>query len=147
MHRESVIALDLEGTLISNAVSQFPRPGLRRFLDFCKTNFDAIYLYTAVRDELCVPILRTMVDEATAPEWILEIPFVQWDGSVKDLANIPNTKIRDCLLVDDNPDYIVDEQRHQWIAIEKFESPYPDTDRELERVQRLITKRLSPSCG
>ena len=28
-----VIALDLEGTLISNAHSQIPRPGLYRFLE------------------------------------------------------------------------------------------------------------------
>jgi hypothetical protein len=34
-----VIALDLEGTLISNAVSQFPRPGLYSFLEYCSKNF------------------------------------------------------------------------------------------------------------
>jgi hypothetical protein len=33
--RISVLALDLEGTLISNAVSQFPRPGLLAFLECC----------------------------------------------------------------------------------------------------------------
>jgi hypothetical protein len=32
-------ALDLEGTLISNAVSQFPRPGLFIFLEYCHQNF------------------------------------------------------------------------------------------------------------
>ena len=29
--RPSILALDLEGTLISNAVSQIPRPGLYNF--------------------------------------------------------------------------------------------------------------------
>lgn len=33
--KPTIIALDLEGTLISNAVTQFPRPGLRTFIDEC----------------------------------------------------------------------------------------------------------------
>lgn len=68
------IALDLEGTLISYAVSQFPRPGLRNFLDFCGASFAHVCLYTAIRDELCVPIIQTMVNERNAPEWMLEVP-------------------------------------------------------------------------
>lgn len=32
MMRPTVLALDLEGTLISNAMSQIPRPGLHAFL-------------------------------------------------------------------------------------------------------------------
>lgn len=143
MAAETVIALDLEGTLISNAVSQFPRPGLRAFLDFCDAAFQSVYLYTAVRDELCGPIIRTMVDEQTAPAWLLTVPFVQWDRNIKDLANIPDATIHDCLIVDDNPDYIANDQRSQWIAVSKFESPYPDTDRELERVQQLIANRIA----
>ena len=140
---ETVLALDLEGTLISNAVSQFPRPGLHQFLDFCNSAFESVYLYTAVRDELCGPIIKTLVDDQLAPDWMLTIPLVQWDRDFKDLANIPAASIHECLIVDDNPDYILDNQRRQWIAIEKFESPYPDTDRELDRVQRLITERLA----
>ncbi len=143
MPAETVIALDLEGTLISNAVSQFPRPGVRKFLDFCRRSFQSIYLYTAVRDEVCGPILKTMVDERNAPDWMLTIPLVQWDRGIKDLANIPDVAAHDCLILDDNPDYILPDQRSQWIEIAKFESPYPDTDRELERVQQLIAKRLA----
>ena len=60
MPRESIIALDLEGTLISNAVSQFSATGVRPFLDYCFNEFKSVYLYTAVRDELCVPILKLM---------------------------------------------------------------------------------------
>ena len=45
-----VIALDLEGTLISNAVSQFPRPGLYSFLEYCQENFSRIVIFTAVKD-------------------------------------------------------------------------------------------------
>ncbi len=37
--KQLTIALDLEGTLISNAVSQFPRPRLFIFLEYCHQNF------------------------------------------------------------------------------------------------------------
>jgi len=34
-----ILALDLEGVLITNAISQFPRPGLRQFLTQCEEMF------------------------------------------------------------------------------------------------------------
>jgi len=36
-----------------------------------------------------------------------------------------------------------DDQLAQWIPIAKFEAPYSDTDRELERVQLVILDRLA----
>ena len=143
MPNETTIALDLEGTLISNAVSQFPRPGLRGFLDFCAERFNRVCIYTAVRDEVTLQIIRTMVDEETAPSWILQSELIQWDRTVKDLTNIPECEITECVIVDDNPDYIVDSQVSQWIHIEKYSSPYSKDDRELERVQALIEQRLT----
>ena len=143
MQRLTTIALDLEGTLISNAVSQFPRPGLKTFLQFCRDNFANVYIYTAVRDSMCVPIVKTLIDDDLAPAWFADVPFVQWDRSVKDLANVPNCDHCECLLLDDNRDYVVDSQIDQWIPIDKFQSPYPDTDTELARVQDAISERLS----
>ena len=147
MSRETILALDLEGTLISNAVSQFPRPGLRKFLDFCNLAFQSVYLYTAVRDELCDPIIQRLVEEQFAPDWMRTIPFVQWDRTIKDLGNIPGISVDDCQIVDDNPDYILEEQRLQWISIAKFESLYLNSDRELERVERLLATRLEIGSG
>jgi hypothetical protein len=48
--KQLTIALDLEGTLISNAVSQFPRPGLFTFLEYCHQNFDRSVVFTAVNE-------------------------------------------------------------------------------------------------
>ena len=90
---------------------------------------------------MCVPIIKTMVDEQNAPSWLLETELVQWDRTVKDLSNISNSEIKDCLILDDNPDYIVESQVSQWIQIENFSSPYPDS--ELERVQSVIEKRFT----
>jgi hypothetical protein len=142
MARESVIALDLEGTLISNAVSQFPRPGLYAFLEFCRQHFTCIYLYTAVHDEVCDAIRCTLVSESLAPLWFLGVPLVRWNRASKDLRNIPDVEWCDCLLVDDNRDYVVDDQLSQWIPVAKFESPYAEADNELLRVQQVIGERL-----
>lgn len=139
---ETVIVLDLEGTLISNAVSQFARPGLAQFLDFCKERFRKIYIYTAVSDARCHQIVYNLVDRDLAPNWLSDVQFIGWDRKLKDLNNIPNASPADCLIVDDNPDYIMEDQRSQWIPIDKFEPPYPDTDRELFGVQEVIERRL-----
>jgi hypothetical protein len=48
--KQLTIALDLEGTLISNAVSQFPRSGLFAFLKYCHENFDRLVIFTAVNE-------------------------------------------------------------------------------------------------
>ena len=84
-----------------------------------------------------------MIDDGFAPEWLAEISFVQWDRSVKDLGNVPGCSVSESLLLDDNRDYVVDTQIDQWIEIDKFQSPYPDTDTELQRVQSVIRERLS----
>lgn len=143
MSQQTVIALDLEGTLISNAVSQFARPGLFAFLEFCRDRFSSVYLYTAVRDARCHEIVYNLVSRDLAPDWLSDVSFVQWDHDLKDLRNISGVQPADCLIVDDNRDYIVESQLSQWIEVKKFEPPYPDDDRELERVQREIERRLS----
>ena len=137
------IALDLEGTLISNAISQFPRPGLAEFLEFCHTAFPRVVLYTDVRREVCERIQDLLVREGIAPTWFKELDCVDWDRRVKDLRNIPGSHPETCLILDDNPDYILPEQKAQWIPIETFRSPYPETDSELARVRIVIEKMLA----
>tara|TARA_R110002167_G_scaffold157391_2_gene352364 strand:- start:638 stop:1111 length:474 start_codon:yes stop_codon:yes gene_type:complete len=141
---ETVIALDLEGTLISNAISQFARPGLAEFLEFCRQRFQRIYVYTAVHDGRCHEVIYNLVVRDLAPAWLSDVQFIHWDRNLKNLNNIPDSSPNECLIVDDNPDYIVEDQRSQWISIEQFEPPYLDTDRELYRIQQVIERRL---CG
>ena len=118
-------------------------PGLFAFLEFCRDSFEHIYIYTAVRDETCVLIVRTLIDDGFAPEWLAEIPFVQWDRSVIDLDNVPGCSNVERLLLDDNRDYVIESQLDQWIEIGKFQSPYPENDTELQRVRSVIAERLS----
>src|SRR4051812_14057873 len=44
----TAIALDLERTLIDDAMSGRARPGLRRFLQFCDERFARVVLFTTV---------------------------------------------------------------------------------------------------
>lgn len=96
MTAETVIALDLEGTLISNAISQFPRPGLAEFLEFCRQRFQRIYVYTAVNDGRCHEVIYNLVVHDLAPSWLSNVPFIDWDRNLKDLYNIPDASPNEC---------------------------------------------------
>jgi hypothetical protein len=61
-----VLALDLEGTLISNAMSQIPRPGLANFLTRCAEIFPRIVMFTTVKEDRFRRIARLLVDEKVA---------------------------------------------------------------------------------
>lgn len=140
--RPDTLALDLEGTLISNAMSCFPRPGLASFLDLVTARFERVVLYTAVAEARVRPILQILVDEGSAPSWFAGIENVAWSGEHKDLRLIPGAVVAQTLLVDDLPVYVHPEQRSQWVPINPFAAPYPDDDRELEGVGRELIRRL-----
>lgn len=137
-----VLALDLEGTLISNAVSCFPRPGLRAFLDFCRDHFHRVVLFTTVPELRGRPILDMLIAEGAAPPWLRHISFVSWSGAIKDLRFIDGAQADGVILVDDYEGYVHAEQRAQWVPILTFGTPYPDTDDELMRVTEELRTRL-----
>ncbi|ABC30146.1 hypothetical protein HCH_03396 [Hahella chejuensis KCTC 2396] len=72
----SVLALDLEGTLISNAMSQIPRPNLHPFLTNCKQAFQRIVIFTAINEERFRKIAILLSDEGVAPEWFKDIEYI-----------------------------------------------------------------------
>ena len=141
-HPFQTIALDLEGTLISNAVSIFPRPGLYDFLEFCRNSFPNVVLFTTVKEERVRQVIKILVDEDVVPAWFQDIPYIHWTGKIKDLGFIQNASPEEILLVDDMEIYIHPEQTKQWIPISCFESPYPKTDRELVSLTKHLKSRL-----
>lgn len=76
MSRIEVLALDVEGTLISNAMSQIPREGLRGFLEKCSELVPRIVIFTAVREEKFREIADRLVAESLAPAWFNELEYV-----------------------------------------------------------------------
>lgn len=142
MPRPCILALDLEGTLISNAASQIPRPGLNEFLIQCHAIFPRIVMYTTVSEARFRPIAELLVDEGQAPSWFAQIEYVRWTGTTKDLVRIRGAMVQQCLLVDDFEGYIHPGQRSQWVRIDCFEHPYELSDRGLSRALQDIRQRL-----
>ena len=142
--RARIVALDLEGTLISNAMSQFPRPGLWGFITFCLERFERTVVYTAVRPARARAVLELLAREGDAPEAFAAVEIVAWSGPVKDLRLIPGVgeaRWREAVLVDDLEQYVAPGQASQWVPVEPWVSPYDANDRELERVQRVLASR------
>lgn len=138
MKNIEVIALDLEGTLISNAISQIARSGLYSFLEGCRSITERVVMFTTVREESFRKIAELLVQEGMAPAWFASIEYVNWSGKTKDLNWIHGASAGDCVLVDDCSAYIHEKQAGQWLEIKQFASPYPETDIELKVVLNAL---------
>ncbi|MCF7482589.1 hypothetical protein L3V31_12710 [Vibrio sp. J1-1] len=145
VHDIEVIALDLEGTLISNAISQIPRPDLYVFLNGCREITDRVVVFTTVSEPRFRQISNLLVSEGYAPNWFSSIEYIHWSGNKKNLSFIPNVKIEKVILVDDVEEYIVDGQDKQWIEIQQFASPYPESDSKLLAVLEQLNAKLPPA--
>ena len=129
-----VLALDLEGTLISNAVSQIPRPGLHMFLLECAARFPRVVMFTTVPEARFRAIARTLADEGAVPAWFADIEYVHWQGPTKDLRFIADAHLGHTVLVDDCRDVIHPAQVEQWVPAPLFRHPYAESGRVLQTV-------------
>lgn len=133
-----VLALDLEGTLISSAVSQFPRPGLREFLAWALGAFQRVVVFTSVRAEVARRVLATLVEYGDAPADFANVEIVAWQGKVKDLGFVNDATPAEVVLVDDQERVVEPTQRDRWVAITEWDDPAVTDDRELERVRSVL---------
>lgn len=119
------LALDLEGVLITNATSQFPRPGLMHFLNECEKLFGRanICIFTTVDEKRFRDIAHRLVIDKYAPGWFSEINYVDWVGEHKDLR-FEADDISKVIIVDDYPPYIKSSQQHRLIQIKQYLDPY-----------------------
>lgn len=127
----TTVALDLEGTLISTAVSQIPRPGLHAFLDALHEWVPRVVIFTAVREPAFRQIAARLVLDGYAPQWFADIEYVCWSGEVKDLRFIQGVAPMSVLIVDDLDAYIHQDQIAQLVRIAPFEPPYSADDTAL----------------
>ena len=145
MNGFAVLALDLEGTLISNAMSQIPRPGLFDFLERCRALFPRIVMFTTVHEERFRRIATLLVADGAAPAWFADIEYVTWKGETKDLGYIPNADVGETLLVDDFEVYVHSGQESQWVQVDYFDHPYDEQDTGLAKVLVALQLRLGRS--
>lgn len=140
-----VLALDLEGTLLSNAISCFPRPGLHDFLQFCRSRFPRVVLFTSVPEPRARKITSLLAAEGSAPNWFALIEYVSWpigNGGLKDLRLIRGVSPAEVLLVEDQSACVHPEQKNRWVPVAEFLPPFTQDDRELERVRGVLLGRI-----
>ncbi len=141
------ISLDLEGTIITNALEAHPRPGLGAFLDWCDRRFDRIFVYTCVDQPRANDILSGLVYGGEIDPSVAErMEYVAWsrgfDGARKDLRACAFPVERNVIL-DDMEMWIVPDQRHRWVRAPDYNEPSP-TDRFLSLAPREIERILEP---
>ena len=135
-----MIALDLEASLIDNAISGMPRPGLHMFIEFCIENFDRIALLTTVDEPDARDVLYSLADSGAIPEEFTTVEYIHWQGQYKDLGCAKDISTDEILFVDDDENWIHPDQTNQWIAIKPW---HGDTeDKELSRIQHALRERL-----
>ncbi|MGO4718597.1 NIF family HAD-type phosphatase [Stenotrophomonas sp. 2MCAF14_2] len=140
--RPTILALDLEGTLISNAVSQIPRPGLLGFLDHARSTFGEVVLFTTVPQPSALKIVSLLAAEGHAPPWFADVRYVEWTGSTKDLRFV-SPRHGQTLLLDDYARYVHPGQLEFWVEAPLFTSPYLADDDGLQVAQRRIEERIT----
>ncbi|MCD9088688.1 NIF family HAD-type phosphatase [Stenotrophomonas sp. SY1] len=139
--RPTILALDLEGTLISNAVSQIPRPGLLQFLQAVHSQFDRLVMFTTVDEDKFRRIATLLVSEGHAPAWFSKTEYTTWSGPTKDLRYV-SPVLGDALLLDDHGPYVHVGQQMWWIEAPLFGSPYEDSDVGLQVARQRINLKL-----
>jgi len=144
----TTLALDLEGVLITHAISQLPRPGLSSFLSQCEALFgrENICIFTTVNVRRFRDIAERLVDEGVAPDWFARIRYIDWVGEHKDLRFVREDTDK-VIIVDDYPPYIKQTQKHRLIEIKQYMEPYthamPDMqDNELDVVLHRLKEFL-----
>jgi hypothetical protein len=137
----TVLALDLERTLIDDALSAHPRPGLYDFLAFCDEGFGRIAVFTTVEEADAREVLSDLARRGHVPPGLLtRLEYVAWHGEYKDLAFVPGAAPDEVLLVDDDAGWIRPDQRGQWIPISAWDG---GPDRELSRVWAVLERWLA----
>lgn len=139
--KPTILALDLEGTLISNAISQIPRPGLYRFLEDIQLLFDHLMMFTTVPEDRFRGIATLLVREGSAPHWFAGLHYINWMGMTKDLLQA-SPRLGDALLLDDHGPYVHPGQEHLWVQIPLFGSPYPSEDDGLSVALGRLSERI-----
>ncbi|WP_414486526.1 NIF family HAD-type phosphatase [Stenotrophomonas maltophilia] len=139
--KPTILALDLEGTLISNAISQIPRPGLYQFLEDVHLRFEQLVMFTTVPEDRFRSIAALLVREGSAPDWFAQLHYVKWKGGTKDLL-LASPRLGDALLLDDHGPYVHPGQEHLWVQIPLFGSPYPPDDDGLSVAIECLLERV-----
>jgi hypothetical protein len=126
--KKALLCLDIEGTLVSNAISQIPRPGLYQFLERVAELFD-LMIYTSVSFERVDAIRDLLVAESSVPEWFGDLPVIRPEKTLKPKSACGRN---DAFILDDQEEVIAAGEKDWWVPISEFLPPYSESDRALD---------------
>lgn len=115
-------------------------PGLYSFLKYCRQKFSRIVIFTAVNEIHFRKIAKTLIDLEKVADWFVNLEYIKWHGKYKCLTFIPKIKPDRAIIIDDRAEYIKPEQKQRWISIREYTYPYSQSDRELNRIVRELSK-------
>lgn len=143
--RATVLALDLERTLVSDALRGTPRPGLLDYLTFCHGQFERVALFTTVEEADARSVLDDLDRAGYLPAGFLDrLEYVAWHGEHKALEFVSNAAPGEVLLIDDDAGWIRPDQRDRWIPIAPWDG---GPDAELTRVRAVLERCLVLPSG
>jgi len=135
----TVLALDLEATLVDNAFNAEPRTGFEAFLDYCHSHFERVALFTTVEEAGAREVIESLVRGGHCPSELADrLEYDDWSGEHKNLRFIPNVSPEEAVLVDDDACWICRDQTEQWIPIAPWDG-VPDS--ELTNVKQQLVDR------
>jgi hypothetical protein len=138
----TIAALDLERTLIDDALSGSPRPGLFDFVRFCLDRFERVVLFTTVEEQDAREVVGALTDAGAVPEeFLTRLEYVAWSGEFKDIAFVPDVEPERVVLVDDDGGWVRPDQRGCWIEVVPWDGD--PADRELWRVKAELVRRMT----
>lgn len=147
---EFTIALDLEGTLITDAEERIPRRGLYSFLESCR-EVGRVVIYTMVGETSFREAARELVSGGHAPDWFPKIEHYHCGrGEYKDLNRIADTDADHAVLVDDISGFVAPGQIRRWIPVMFVDPAIPDDiefDLAIWRIRRQYKKITGESVN
>lgn len=133
-----LLCFDLEGTLLSNAVSQIPRPSLYPFRERAIALCD-LMIYTSVSEQRVFAIQKLLVPENSAPIWFEALNVIRPAGTLKPKSACGHD---DAFLLDDQVSVIAPGEEDWSIQIPEFLPPYSDEDKALSEALPRLRKLL-----
>jgi len=137
----TVLALGLEGTLISEAASMAARPGLFKFLTCCRPLTQRIVIFTDMKEPRFRQLSQRLADQGSAPPWFADIELVGQGGPTKDLALVRHSDLDRVVLVDHSQLSVHPGQQACWVPIKSFAPPLGADDSEFDRVLEDLAQR------
>lgn len=117
-----ILALDIEGTLVTNRGKWYPRPHLHEFLEFCFHRVERVCFFTLLSKASAKNVIEWLVEAGHAPKVALErFEYVECKRNYKDLECLNHSDLNEVMLIDDNAPNVKPGQEERCILVPGYE--------------------------